>query len=75
MESSEENRCIIYILISGFFLGIYFMKKNYKDMERYYINKNPILYKILLYSKYVLMFAFFYNCRFIVYKILKNLKK
>lgn len=75
MESSEENRCIIYILISGFFLGIYFMKKNYKDMERYYINKNPILYKILLYSKYVLMFAFFYNCRFIIYKILKNLKK
>ena len=75
MEFSEENKCIVYMFLSGIALGLYFMKRNYKDMERHYINKHPVLYKILLYSKYVLIFAFLYNCRFIVYKILKKLRK
>ena len=75
MEYSEENKCIFFMLASGIALIIYFMKKNYKDMERYYINKHPIKYRVLLYSKYILFFAFLYNCRFVVYKILKNLRK
>lgn len=73
MEYSEENKCMFYMLLSGIALAIYFMKKNYKDMERYYINEHPMKYKILLYSKYVLFFAFLYNCRFVIYKILKKL--
>jgi O-antigen/teichoic acid export membrane protein len=33
------------------------------DMERYYLNHNKIKYKLVLYSKYVLMFSMIYNIR------------
>ena len=33
------------------------------DMERYYLNNNKIKYRLVIYSKYVLMFSTIYNIR------------
>jgi hypothetical protein len=63
------------MFISGIFLLLYFTNRRYKDMERYYINTNKFKYKIVLYSKYVLIFAFMYNCKFLAYNLLKKLRK
>jgi hypothetical protein len=75
MIFDSDKNCLVYMFISGIFLLLYFTNRRYKDMERYYINNNKLKYKILLYSKYVLIFAFMYNCRFIVYNLLKKLRK
>jgi O-antigen/teichoic acid export membrane protein len=44
------------------------------DMERYYLNHNKIKYKLVLYSKYVLMFSMIYNIRQYVMNYIQSKK-
>jgi len=43
------------------------------DMERYYVNKDTLKYKLLIYSKYVLLFSIVYNVKAYVFNLFKKL--
>jgi hypothetical protein len=60
----------VMIVFSGFVLGLYYLYDTNKDMERYYIYNDKLKYTLLLYCKYVLMFAFVYNLKFLLFKML-----
>lgn len=70
------DTCMIFTIISGIILFLYFTNNKYRDMERYYLNHDVFKYKLLLYSKYVLIFACMYNAKYALFasKLFKNNK-
>jgi hypothetical protein len=61
-----------HVFISGLTLLIYFTYKKRHDMERYYINKNKSKYMCLRYAKYILLFCFFYNVKYMIFNKIKD---
>lgn len=60
------------VCISGLTLLIYFTYKKRNDMELYYINKDKSKYLCLRYAKYILLFCFFYNTKYVIYNTIKT---
>lgn len=61
------------VLISTAVYGWFCWFDRNHDMERYYINHDKLKYKLLLYSKYVLMFSIVYNVKAYIFNLLKNI--
>jgi hypothetical protein len=60
------------VVITGILLIIYFSNTRYMDMERYYLNVDHMKYKVLLYCKFVLLFACIYNAKHLFLNYLKK---
>jgi len=71
---SKDKICIYTIFFSGIVLLIYKLHPRHYDFERYFLNKknNKFKYYILLYAKYILIFAFVYNLKYILLNYLKK---
>ena len=71
---SKEKICIYTIVFSGIVLLIYKLHPRHYDLERYFLNQknNKFKYYILLYAKYILIFAFVYNLKYLLLNYLNK---
>ena len=69
--NKNTKKCLIFSIMSGVVLIVYYLSK-YRDFERYYINNDKLRYKILLYSKYILLFCFIYNIKHVIVNLFKK---
>jgi hypothetical protein len=66
---------VCFILMSGIVLAIYHYHPKKNDIERFFLNnrEGKLKYYILLYAKFIIIFAFIYNLKYVLLTYLNKI--